>query len=80
MELKDKYKLLLQMFDAKEGEHFSDTIDRVMQAKNRDEYFDKYIEVFPDLSKDELRSCWQFWFADRSEKMQDYTPEPLADL
>jgi type I restriction-modification system DNA methylase subunit len=80
MELKDKYKLLLQMFDAKEGEHFSDTIDRVLQAKNRDEYFDKYIEVFPDLSKDELRSCWQFWFADRSEKMQDYTPEPLADL
>jgi hypothetical protein len=31
MELKDKYKLLLQMFDAKEGEHFSDTIDRLFQ-------------------------------------------------
>ena len=80
MELKDKYKLLLQMFDAKDGEDLSEIIDRVMNAKNRDEYFDKYIEVFPDLAKDELRSCWQFWFADREEKKQYYTPEPLADL
>ena len=68
------------MFDAPEGEHFSDTINRVMNAKDRNAYFEKYLKVFDDLSKDELRSCWQFWFADRQEKMQDYTPEPLANL
>ena len=80
MELKDKFKLLLQLFDFKEGEHFSDTIARVIDSPNRKEYFDKYIEVFDDLAKDELRGCWQFWFADREEKKQDYTPEPLANL
>lgn len=80
MELKDKFKLLKQIFNAKDDEHFSDTINTVLNAKNRDEYFDKYVELFPDLHKDELRSCWQFWYSDREEKMQDYTPEPLANL
>lgn len=80
MELKDKFKLLLNLFDSKEGEHFSDTIARVLDSPRRQEYFDKYIEVFDDLGRDELRGCWQFWFADREEKKQDYTSEPLANL
>ena len=80
MELKSKYKALLRLFDATAEETFSDCIRRVLNSPSRNSYFDKYIETFPDLSKDELRSCWQFWFADRDEKKQDYTPEPLADL
>lgn len=80
MELKSKYKVLLRLFDATAEETFSDCIRRVLDSPSRNSYFDKYIETFPDLSKDELRSCWQFWFADRDEKKQDYTPEPLADL
>jgi len=80
MELKDKYKLLRQMFNAPEDEHFGATIQRVLDSTERNRYYDEYLEVFPDLAKDELRSCWQFWFSDREEKKQDYTPEPLADL
>ena len=80
MELKDKFKLLLQMFDSREGEHFSDTIQRILNSPDRNTYFDKYLEVFDDLGKDELRSCWQFWFSDRVKLKQDFTPEPLANL
>ena len=80
MELKDKYKLLLQVFDAKDGETFSQTIERVLMSPRRNEYFDKYVELFPDLTEDELRSCWQFWFADRDVKKQDYTSTSLAKL
>ena len=80
MELKDRYKLLRSMFDAPDGEHFGVTIQRVLDSPERNQYLDKYVEAFPDLSKDYLRSCWQFWFSDREEKKQDYTPEPLANL
>lgn len=80
MELKDKFKQLLDMFDFREGEHFTETIRRVLNSPGRNTYFDKYVDVFDDLGRDELRSCWQFWFADREEKKQDFTPEPLANL
>ena len=80
MELKDKYKLLLNIFEAKESESFSDTILRVLFSPNRNAFFEKYKELFPDLNEDELRSCWQFWHADREEKKQDYTSTPLATL
>lgn len=80
MELKDKYKLLLEIFESKESESFSETIMRVLLSSNRNAYFDKYKELFPNLKEDELRSCWQFWHADRETKKQDYTSTPLATL
>lgn len=80
MELKDKYKLLLNIFEAKESESFSDTISRVLFSPNRNAFFEKYKELFPDLNEDELRSCWQFWHADSEEKKQYYTSTPLATL
>ena len=80
MELKDKYKLLLEIFEAKESESFSETVMRVLFSPNRNALLDKYKELFPNLKEDELRSCWQFWHADREYKKQDYTSTPLATL
>lgn len=80
MELKDKYKLLHEIFSIKENEEFSEAIMRVVMASNAFEYFQKYLNVLPDLNKDELRSCWQFWHSDREIKKQDYTSDSLADL
>lgn len=80
MELKDKYQALLKCFNALEGESFSSVIMRVISSHNSSAYYDAYCELLPDLRKDELRSCWQFWYADREGKKQDYTSDSLADI
>lgn len=41
--------------------------------------YDAYLElVSGDLKKDYLRNIFQYYQADRIEKMQDYTPDCLA--
>lgn len=80
MELKEKYRSLLRCFNASEGEDFSEVIMRVISSHNCAMYYDAYCDLLPDLGKDELRSCWQFWFADREQKKQDYTSDSLADI
>ena len=79
MELKEKKNALFEMFNISETETFSDSIMRVIYS-GKTSYYDKYVDLFPDLSKDELRSVWQFWYSDRKEKKQDYTGESLAKL
>lgn len=78
MEIKDKYQKLLEIFENRE-EDFSQLLWHVVQTDGT-AYFQKYIEVFPDLSVDELRFGWQFYYADRDEKKQDYTSDSLAKL
>lgn len=80
MELKEKYKELQTIFEIGPDESFSQGIMRVVMSPNADEYYDRYFDVLPDLSKDELRSCWQFWHSDREDKKQDYTSDSLADV
>lgn len=80
MELKDRYKALYEIFDAKENEDFSDVLMRVVFSPESFQYYNRYLELLPDLSKDELRSCWQFWHSDREDKKQDYTSDSLADV
>lgn len=79
MELKTKKNALFDIFGLKENETFPDAIRRVIYSGDSS-YYDKYLESCPDLSKDELRSIWQFWYADREEKKQDYTSDSLARL
>lgn len=79
MELKDKRKLLLDIFNGGEDEDFSELIMRVVNSGNN-EFYEKYLSCFPDLRIDELKSVWQFWNADRKEKKQDYTSQSLAKL
>lgn len=40
----------------------------------------KFAESVPDLSSDWLQKVFQYYLADRKEKMQDYSPESLAEL
>ena len=37
-----------------------------------------FLEMVPDLSIDWLQKVYQYYMADRKEKMQDYTPKSLA--
>lgn len=79
MELKDKYAAILDIFETKENETFSQAVSRVVFSEKSTQYYDKYCELLP-LANDELRGCWQFWYADREEKKQDYTSDTLADV
>lgn len=80
MELKDKYQILQDIFHKDSAESLSECIMRVVSSSNADEYYDRYCDILPDLSKDELRSVWQFWYSDREDKKQDYTSDSLADV
>ena len=80
MELKDKYKALYEIFEANVEESFSDVVMRVIFSPDASKYYDRYCDLLPDLSRDELRSCWQFWHSDRETKKQDYTSDSLADV
>ena len=79
MELKEKTNAIFEILGLKDNETFPDAIRRVIYSGDSS-YYDKYLEFCPDLSKDELRSIWQFWYADRKEKKQDYTSDSLAKL
>ena len=79
MELKQKYKTICHIFDKQEDETFSQMIKRVVFSPFRREYFDRFCQLV-SLDHDELRSCWQFFHADRKDKKQDYTSDSLADL
>ena len=79
MELKQKYKTICHIFDKQEDETFSQMIKRVVFSPFRREYFDSFCQLV-SLDHDELRSCWQFFHADRKDKKQDYTSDSLADL
>lgn len=80
MELKEKYKALQNALEIDSSESFSQGIMRVVTSSDALKYYDRYCELLPDISKDELRSCWQFWHADREDKKQDYTSDSLADV
>lgn len=79
MELKHKYKTICDIFEKRENETFSEMIERAIFSPQRQLYFDRYCQLF-SLEHDELRSCWQFFHADREDKKQDYTSDALADL
>ena len=79
MELKQKYDTICSIFEKQEGETFSQMIERVLFSPRRVGYCDRYCQIF-SLASDELRSCWQFFHADRETKKQDYTSDALADL
>jgi type I restriction enzyme M protein len=53
---------------------------REITLNNKIEYYDKFVELVQDLSIDWLQKIFQYYEADRKEKMQDYTPISLAKL
>lgn len=80
MELKELTEKTLELLEIKNTNEMS---KRLFEAvRNNDiqiyEKFDKLIEN--DLSVDWLQKIFQYYQADRKEKMQDYTPKTLADF
>lgn len=47
---------------------------------NNTDIYDKFKGMVSDLSIDWLQKIFQYYYADRTEKKQDYTPKTLADF
>lgn len=63
-----------------EIESISQLSDKLLSVclENQHEYMEKFVDTVGDLSVDWLQKIFQYYEADRKEKMQDYTPLTLA--
>ena len=80
LELKELTEKTLKLLEIENTNEMSKKLFDVVRNNNIKIYqqFDKLIEN--DLSVDWLQKIFQYYQADRKEKMQDYTPESLADF
>lgn len=77
MELLKLKNEIWEIFDV-EGD---DLQGAVMRAAQDEKALSAYCNLVDgDLSVDELQKIFQYYYADRKEKMQDYTPHTLAKL
>ena len=79
MELKYICEKTLEIFDAKTVNALGESLMRACK-ENDIQKFDAFNELVEDLNTDWLQKIFQYYQADRKEKMQDYTPETLADF
>ena len=75
-ELTQNFKEIFCFTDLKKS---PEIIKAVVLGKKYD-LVDKWLRLCPDLSKDYLQMIFQYYMADRKEKMQDYTPSCLGKL
>lgn len=79
MELKYLCEKTLEIFDAKTVNALGESLMRSCK-ENDIQKFDAFNELVEDINTDWLQKIFQYYQADRKEKMQDYTPETLADF
>ena len=80
MELKELTEKTLELLEIKNTDEMSKRLFDIVRNNNVHIYekFCKLVEN--DLSVDWLQKIFQYYQADRKEKMQDYTPKTLADF
>lgn len=77
MELRQLCDKSKEIFGIAEISELSDKLFEVC-INNRHEYMEQFANTVEDLSVDWLQKIFQYYEADRKEKMQDYTPRTLA--
>lgn len=77
MELRELCEKMTKLFEIKNISELSEKLLFVC-LENQHEYLEKFAETVEDLSVDWLQKIFQYYEADRKEKMQDYTPLTLA--
>ncbi len=77
MELKALCKKTIELFGLADIYDLSEKLLFIC-LDNQYEYMEKFSEAVEDLSVDWLQKIFQYYEADRKEKMQDYTPLSLA--
>ena len=77
MELKELSEKAKSLFDAENIEVLPKRILDTVQ-NNDEKKYEEFCNLVKDLSVDWLQMIYQYYLADRKEKMQDYTPKSLA--
>lgn len=63
------------------GDDLPEAVLRALMSPAKDNALSAYVDmVGGDLQTDELQKIFQYHYADRKEKMQDYTPKSIAKL
>lgn len=77
MELSKLKEKIWEIFSVKDDDFFSAVMKAAHDERKMSAYFDL---MGGDLTRDELQKIFQYYYADRKVKMQDYTPHSLAKL
>lgn len=79
MELKELTEKMLELLNVNSTDELAARLLEVVKNNDLDVY-EKFCGMVQDLSIDWLQMIFQYYHADRKEKMQDYTPKSLAAL
>lgn len=79
MELKELYEKTLNIFNAESADDLGENLLKACED-NDTQKLESFAELVEDLNTDWMQKIFQYYQADRKEKMQDYTPETLADF
>lgn len=77
MELKELSEEVKSLFEAEDIDELPKRILNTVKDNDSEKYED-FCKIVKDLSIDWLQMIYQYYLADRKEKMQDYTPKSLA--
>lgn len=77
MELKELTNKILEIFEVKSEDALAEKIFDAVK-NNTTKKFCEFRDLVGDLSTDWLQMIYQYYLADRKEKMQDYTPKSLG--
>ena len=77
LELKELVDKSLVLFEIDNINMLKDKLKDIV-LNNKINYYKRFKELVKDLSVDWLQKIFQYYEADRKEKMQDYTPKSLA--
>ena len=75
MELSKLIEISNQVFEISDISKLGTAISEKLNDVNT---FQKWADLVPDMTEDNLQPIFQYYMADRKEKMQDYTPKSLA--
>ena len=80
MELKELTEKTLEILEIESISNMSERLLKCVK-NNEERIYEQFCELVDnDLSIDWLQKIYQYYQADRREKMQDYTPKSLADF
>lgn len=78
MELKQLTNAFCQLVG---GEDILQSVYDILLSDRKEDILSKYVELIGgDLQTDELQRIFQYYYADRKEKCQDFTPKSIAKL
>ncbi|WP_413778119.1 N-6 DNA methylase [Caproicibacterium sp. XB1] len=80
MELSELTQSVCSLLDC-ETESIVDSIKNVIFSDRKNDILSKYFDLIGgNLQTDELQKIFQYYYADRKEKCQDFTPKSIANL